>query len=141
MVSGGRERDGVVSDGWVIHALEVETETWSDTVRGDVSFRTVTGDRRSAPELTAGVSELAPGGWLGHHRHDPAELYYVIEGNGLLTLAGEEHPVAAGSVAYIPGNIGHGIRNTGTGALRFFFVFPVGSMADVEYRFSHDPGR
>jgi oxalate decarboxylase/phosphoglucose isomerase-like protein (cupin superfamily) len=37
---------------------------------------------------------------------------------------------------FIPGDAEHGIRNSGAIVLRFVYVFPTNSFADVEYRFS-----
>src|SRR3954468_2224391 len=89
---------------------------------------------RTAPRLYD--NDLEPGGWLGHHRHGPAELYYVIHGEGTFTIDGTEHPVGSGTAAYVAGNSEHGIRNTAEGSLRFFYVFAVGSFDQVEYRFT-----
>jgi mannose-6-phosphate isomerase-like protein (cupin superfamily) len=127
-----------LTDGRVVHERDVEPESWSDSVRGDLAFSTLFGARRTTPEFTAGVARLAPGGWLGHHRHEPAELYYVLEGEGVLTIDGEEHAVTPGTAAYIPGSAEHGIRSTGPGFLRFFYAFAVGSFDEVEYRFTED---
>jgi quercetin dioxygenase-like cupin family protein len=125
-----------VSDALVIEESNVEREIWSDAVRGELSFRTILGAQATTPEFTAGVTDLAPGGWFGHHRHEPAEIYYVLEGEGALAIDGEEFAVSAGTAAYIPGNREHGIRNTGDGALRFFYVFAVPSVDQIEYRFT-----
>jgi quercetin dioxygenase-like cupin family protein len=126
-----------MSEALVVHESTVEPETWSDAERGEVSFRTVFGAQRVTPELIAGVTDLQPGGWLGHHRHAPAEIYYVIAGEGTLTIDGEERAVVAGTAAYIPGNSGHGIRNTGDAPLRFFYAFAMGGSADgIDYRFT-----
>ena len=121
----------------VTHESDVDQERWSDPVRGDVGFRTFFGaPGTTTRDLTAGVAELEPAGWLGHHRHAPSEVYYVIEGEGVLTIDGSEHPVTAGTAVYVPGDSEHGIRNTGAGVLRFFYAFAVGSFEDVEYRFT-----
>jgi len=121
-----------------VNESNVGVDTWSDAVRGEVAFRTIFGADPTTPEFTAGVTDLAPGGWLGHHRHEPAELYYVLQGEGILAVGGEEHAVNAGTAVYIPGNSEHGIRNTGSGHLRFFYAFAVGSFDRIEYRFSAD---
>lgn len=42
----------------------------------------------------------------------------------------------AGSTVFIPGNAEHGIVNTGSRDLRWFYVFPTGAFGDVVYRFS-----
>jgi len=121
----------------VINESDVHRETWSDA-RGEVAFRTIFGAEPTPPEFTAGVTDLAPGGWLAHHRHEPAELYYVLLGEGALTIDGEQYTVTPGTAAYIPGDSEHGIRNTGTGPLRFFYAFAVGSFEQIEYRFTGD---
>lgn len=120
----------------MVNESELERETWSDPVRGEVSFRTIFGGQPARPEFTAGVTDLAPGGWLGHHRHEPAEMYYVLEGEGAVAIDGEEYAVVAGSAAYIPGNSEHGIRNVGGAPLRFFYTFAFAAFDQIEYRFT-----
>jgi mannose-6-phosphate isomerase-like protein (cupin superfamily) len=116
---------------------DVPVVRWSDAVRGEVGFRTLFGDDTTETDsLTAGVTEMEPGDWLGRHRHDPAEVYYIIEGDGTVVLDGDELAVGSGSAVFIPGNLEHGIRNTGDRVLRFFYAFPVSSFADVDYRFT-----
>ena len=123
----------------VVHERDVAPESWSDPVRGEVGFRTLFGAGELATDaLTLGITELAPGGWLGLHRHAPAEVYYVLQGEAVVTLSGVEHVVTAGSAVFIPGGAEHGIRNVGQGVVRFVYAFPVGSFADVVYEFS-DP--
>jgi quercetin dioxygenase-like cupin family protein len=120
----------------VIHDADAEPESWSDPFRGEVAFRTLFGRADTRTSFTAGVTDLETGGWLGLHRHGPAEIYYVLTGEGTLTIDGEDHAVSAGTAAYIPGDSEHGIRNTGIGCLRFFYAFAVGSFDDIEYRFT-----
>ena len=40
--------------------------------------------------LTAGIAQLEPGGHLALHRHDPAELYFLLEGEAVVTIDGAE---------------------------------------------------
>ena len=121
----------------VVDARSIGRDGWDDAVKGKVGWRTLFGgDASPTDSLTGGIAELEPGGWLGLHRHDPAEIYYVIEGRGILTLAGRDYAVGPGSAVFIPGNAEHGIRNSGNETLRFLYAFAVDSFADVEYRFS-----
>ncbi len=85
--------------------------------------------------MTCGVAEFQPGGWLGLHRHAPAEIYYVLVGAGSTSLEGREIPLKAGSAVFIPGMAEHGIRQTGNETLRVFYAFPVNSFDGVEYLF------
>ncbi|HEX4768111.1 MAG TPA: cupin domain-containing protein [Lichenihabitans sp.] len=127
------ERSQVVitsSDDW-------PRETWQDPGRGELSWVTLfSGDRTPTDSMTAGIAELPPGGG-GRipHRHEQPELYYIIEGTGLLTIDGRESVVAAGSAIFIPGNAAHCLRNNSSTTLRLLYVFPTDSFAEVIYRF------
>jgi mannose-6-phosphate isomerase-like protein (cupin superfamily) len=125
-----------MSEAHVISAADVKPERWSDPVRGDMVFRLIFGGPSTETDFSAGVSELEVGGWMGHHRHEPAEIYYVLSGEGVLTIDGEEHPICAGTAAHIPGDSEHAVRNTGNGPLRVFYAFAVGSFDEIEYRFT-----
>jgi len=118
---------------------QVESEVWDDPVRGDVSFQVLfSADRTPTSSLYTGLTELAPGGWLGLHGHTQAEVHHLVEGSGVVVLDGVEHPVVAGSAVFIPGDAEHGIRNTGEGTLRFVYAFATDAIDDVVYRFSAD---
>ncbi len=45
-----------------------------------------------------------------HYHQRATELYYVLEGEGILVLDGEEHPMRTGSLAQIPPGVVHGAR-------------------------------
>ena len=121
----------------VIRTEEQDRDGWEDPVKGRIGWRTLfSGDRTQTEALTAGVAELQPGGWLGLHRHTPPEIYYVLEGTGIVTLDGVEHKVAAGAAVFIPGDCEHGIRNDATVPLRLLYAFALDSFSQVEYRFS-----
>src|SRR3712207_9572946 len=85
-----------MSEPKIVREADVEAEMWSDQ-RGEVGFRTIFGTDNTTPDFTVGVAHLQAGGWLGHHRHEPAEIYYVLSGEGTLTIDGTDHGVAAGT--------------------------------------------
>jgi quercetin dioxygenase-like cupin family protein len=115
----------------IIEERSVAIESGDDP---GVTWRTLTSaDRAPTQSLTSGVCELAPGGELLLHRHPPLELYYFLEGTGVVTLGAVDHRVQPGSTVYIPGGTPHRIRNDGAVPLRLFYVFPVDSFGEVEY--------
>jgi mannose-6-phosphate isomerase-like protein (cupin superfamily) len=115
----------------VVEELSIGIESGEDP---GVTWRTLTSaDRTPTRALTTGVCEIAPGGELLLHRHAPLELYYFLEGTGVVTLDTVDHAVRAGSTVYIPGNTPHRIRNNGAVPLRLFYVFPVDAFGEVEY--------
>ncbi len=129
------DRPGVAR-GAVQHEDDVAATHWDDPERGRIGFRTLLGGDGPTGAFTAGVAELEPGGWLARHRHAPPELYHVLEGEGVVTVDGTEHPVRAGTLVHIPGDAEHGVRNTGTDRLRFFYTLAAPAFDEVEYHFS-----
>jgi quercetin dioxygenase-like cupin family protein len=125
----------------VRHPGDGDVERWDDATRGLVTFRTTfSADATPTRGLTTGVAELPAGGRLARHRHEPEETYYVLEGNGTVTLDAAEYAVSAGSSVFIPSQVEHGIANTGHSPLRFFYAFAADAISEVSYRFSRTPG-
>ncbi len=126
------------TDAVVVHELDCAIEGERDAAPGAVRWRTLfSGDRTPTDSLTVGVAELEPGGSrpFRPHRHAQPETYYILSGEGLVTVSGKDHPVRAGSSVYIPGGALHGARCTGSEPLRLLYVFPSDSFADVVYEF------
>ncbi|MDI7274487.1 MAG: cupin domain-containing protein [Anaerolineae bacterium] len=46
------------------------------------------------------------------HRHDGEELWYIIDGEAVATVDGQEQPVAAGDLLILPSRVEHGLRAT-----------------------------
>lgn len=58
------------------------------------------------------------------HKHlNEAEVIYIQSGTGIFTLGEKEYPVKAGSAAFVPKGVWHGLRNTGTEIIRMIFTF------------------
>jgi uncharacterized cupin superfamily protein len=66
---------------------------------------------------------LAPGVTIGLHRHqDDEEYYYIVSGQGVMTLDGVRHEVKPGDItAVFPGGE-HGLENTGAEDLRIVVI-------------------
>ena len=115
-----------------------EVEGWNDPVRGVVSWRTLlSAGRTPSDSLTMGVAEVGEPGEGGFrlHRHAQSEAYYVLSGRGVISIAGAEHPLAPGDVAFIPGGALHGARGVGPEPLRLLYVFAADAFEDVVYEF------
>jgi quercetin dioxygenase-like cupin family protein len=123
---------------FVIHEEECELEQWGDTPEARVRWRTLlSADRTPTGSLTVGVAELPPGASreFRPHRHAQAEVYYILSGEGVVTISGVEHQVRSGTAVFIPGNALHGAVNTGPQLLRLLYVFPAASFDEIRYEF------
>ena len=92
-----------------------------------VDGRVVIGKADGAPHFCMRVFELDPDGYTPKHRHDWEHEIFFHAGNGEVWRDGNWQPVSAGSVAFIPGNEEHQIRNRGDGKLTFVCLIPSGA--------------
>lgn len=121
---------------FTVDAATTPLEGGTDPAYGTVQWRTlISGNEQTKREFVLGIAEFEPFGTLMQHRHDPAEFYLGIEGDGIVTIDGVPHRVAAGIAVYVPANAEHGIV-AGSCGLRMTYGFAEGAFSDVEYRFS-----
>lgn len=77
---------------------------------------------------------LIPPGRAPDHFHTYDEVLYVLEGEGLLEIGGEQAPLRAGSCVHLPARLVHCLANTGATEMRVLGVFrPAGSPAEAYY--------
>ena len=69
------------------------------------------------------ISRYAPNAYVQEHVHKVQEqVYYVLEGEGILTLGKERHLMRPHDYVYIPPGVPHSFANTGTAGLVFLVV-------------------
>ena len=77
--------------------------------------------------LKAGESSLV------HRLKTSIEIYYILEGNGIMHIDNESEDVQPGQVIYIPANSKQYIENTGSNQLKFLaMVYPMWDKEDEE---------
>lgn len=83
-----------------------------------------------ADNFVMGQVTVFAGGSVPEHSHPQEEVYYIIEGQGVLVIDGREHPVRAGSYARISPNQTHILRNTADSVLTMLFCYAPKSIVD-----------
>ena len=69
------------------------------------------------------ISRYAPNAYVQEHVHKVQEqIYYVIEGEGVLTLNKEKHLMRPHDYVYVPPGVRHSFTNTGLAGLVFLVV-------------------
>ena len=64
-----------------------------------------------------------PGSSATPHSHEDAEnIFYVLQGRGVVVLDGERIPLEPGMLVYIPPKVEHSLASTGTENLLMVFV-------------------
>jgi mannose-6-phosphate isomerase-like protein (cupin superfamily) len=67
-------------------------------------------------------AEIAPGGTTLPHRLKSAEVYYILEGRGLMHVGDEQAEVGPGQAVYIPPRELQFIENAGPGRLALLCI-------------------
>lgn len=118
-----------------IDANALQDEFWDDQARGTIRFRTlVSAPGTPTDSLVCGVAMMEAGDTFALHSHDHAEVYFGLEGEGDVTIDGQQHRLAPGIALFIPGGAQHGIPRA-TGHLKWFYTFAADSFADIRYQF------
>ncbi|GAH39364.1 unnamed protein product [marine sediment metagenome] len=68
---------------------------------------------------------LDPGAATPHHTHDWEHEVLILEGEGVVVSADDEHPVRPGNVVYVPPAEVHQFRNTGSGTFAMLCLVPM----------------
>jgi len=80
------------------------------------------GQTGTDPGVSLAWAEVPPGGATVPHRLAMTEIYFVLEGRGLMHINGEETQVGPGQAVYIPRRRTQFIKNIGENSLRFLCV-------------------
>ncbi len=78
-------------------------------------------DRTTSAITQCSLAEetLPPGAAVTpHHHRELEEIYYLIEGQGVMTVGDEQQAVSAGDAIYVPRGTRHTLKNTGDQPIR-----------------------
>src|SRR5262245_65526182 len=74
-------------------------------------------DRTTSPITQCSLAEemLSPGcAVTPHHHRDLEEIYYIVSGEGLMTVGESTRQVGAGEAVYVPRGQRHSLETTGS---------------------------
>lgn len=107
----------------IIQNTEMQTETKQEMRGGNgqaVLLHVTPAENLNEKGRMFSQITLAPGCSIGYHEHHgESELFYILEGEGLLSDNGAQTAIHAGDCAICPDGQGHSIANSGTGPLVF----------------------
>lgn len=73
----------------------------------------------TAEFLTTTLAVIQPGGAQRVHSHRAEQVYFILEGSGLMFVGEETQRVGPGDCIFIPSWQPHGLQNDGTVTLRY----------------------
>lgn len=93
------------------------------------TFRYLVNEDAGCLDVTQFVGAIPPGRAPMHH-HTYDEVVYVLEGEGVYHIGGDDVPLAPGTCIHLPPRVSHCLENTGDRNMRVLGVFhPSGSPA------------
>lgn len=81
------------------------------------SFLLVSEKTSDSNNLSVTLVEMEPGGFQHLHSHKPEQMYYILKGEGEMTVDNETKEVGKGDCIFFPSNSMHGLKNTGKSKL------------------------
>lgn len=88
----------------------------------DRQFRYLINQDAGCLEMTQFVGEIPPSRAPEHH-HTYDEVVYVIEGEGVYHIGGDDIPMSQGTCIHLPPLVRHCLENTGSQKMRVLGVF------------------
>jgi len=127
---------GALAAGTVLQAAEVQS-VLLDPHQVHAETHPFGSQRIYCNGSTAGLKSLVVGSLIlkpgeephPPHKHPDEEILLVTEGTGQITMNGHPSNVGPGALMYVTPNYLHGIRNTGTNSLTFYFFKWIGKSA------------
>jgi len=84
---------------------------------------------------------MEPGQAQKVHAHDGEDkVYYVLKGQGTVTVGSEESPIAAGQIVIAPAGIPHGLTNGASGPMEVLVFMAPNAHFEGGHGHSHGHG-
>ncbi len=92
---------------------------------GGVRVRWLIKGEDGARAFAMRLFELDPGAEIKEHSHPWEHEIFVLEGEGVVGIGGSEYVVKKDYFIFIPPNVPHKYKNTGSGVLKFLCMIPL----------------
>lgn len=103
--------------------FRVDDVAWEPHPRFKALQVKVLESKATHPHASVMLVKVEAGGVIPEHSHPiEIETAYVMEGQGVLTVDGEDYPFEAGINASIPVGAIHSVRNVGAGEMLIYAV-------------------
>ena len=87
---------------------------------GIVSYLLASEITTNAKNITTTLVEMQPHGFQKPHTHSQEQCYFIISGEGEMTVGNEVEKVKSGDCIHVPSNELHGLKNVGSKLLQYY---------------------
>lgn len=108
----------------VSHADLVEGILYNSNGASKALKKTLISENEGWKDYVMRLFEVDKDGYSPKHSHPWPHIVYVLGGQGVVEIAGKNHEVKMGSYTFIPNDLEHQFRNTGSDKLSFICIVP-----------------
>jgi len=109
---------------FVSHRDDIEMKKLVGDIYKNVSKQVLIGPEQGWEDYVMRLFTVEKGGCSPLHAHDWPHIVFIVEGDGVLYLDGDEYPIRAGSVMFIPGGKEHQLTQKGEANFVFMCIVP-----------------
>jgi quercetin dioxygenase-like cupin family protein len=115
---------------FVSHRDVIEKKVLSGSALKHVSKQVLIGPDQGWSDHVMRFFSVGKDGCTPRHSHDWPHIIYVVEGEGVLFIDGEEHSLSPGSVVFVPNRSEHQLTHSGGSDADFCFICIVPEYGD-----------
>jgi quercetin dioxygenase-like cupin family protein len=117
------KKERAAAGAFVAQMARVPWQEFPGHFGGALSKALVGPDNAGTRRIDFRISSYAPKAYVAEHVHRVQEqIYYVLDGQGVLTLDDASHLMSAHDYVYVPPGVRHSFTNTGLAPLVFLVV-------------------
>ena len=113
---------------WALHEEFRPWEFWEPSKGRRLRYRTLFCPEKQNFRMRAITYTIAPKTHYTRHFHSDPQLYYVLSGSAVMSVADREYEIVSGSCLHVGSNIVHGIDNIGDEPVKVYIVKTPGSV-------------
>lgn len=108
----------------VSHASLVEGILYNSNGAKNALKKTLISENEGWKDYVMRLFEISENGCSPKHSHPWPHIVYVVGGQGIIEMEGQNHEVKMGSYAFIPNDVEHQLKNTGSDTFSFICIVP-----------------
>lgn len=92
-------------------------------ILGEAKGYSINKELTGAKNYALQVSEIFLNGVSKTHSHDVEHGFFILSGQGVITIDEEDYLIAPDMAIYVPTGANHSIKNVGTEPLRYIVIY------------------
>ncbi len=111
----------------IVKYTDIDPVEFNNEIAMGIKARVLIGKNDGAENFCMRIFKIAENGYTPRHTHEWEHEMFIQSGTGKVLDGNEWRPVTSGTSVFIPGNVEHQIKNSGTEPLILLCIIPSGA--------------